>query len=87
MINIKSNTALKKKVQARAKRLGLPLSVVVNNYLQRFAAGEPVVFSEELIPNAKTAAQIREAEADYEKGVNYTGPMSPEEFIKHLETL
>ncbi len=87
MINIKSDVKLKKAVQARAKKLGLPLSVIVNNYLRNFAAGEPVVFQEPLVPNTKTAKILEEAERDYKAGKNIVEFKSRKEENDYLLSL
>lgn len=45
MINIKTDRAVKAKAQKAAKRLGIPLSLVINNYLREFIRAREVRFS------------------------------------------
>lgn len=45
MINIKADRAVKVEAQKTAKRLGIPLSLVINNYLREFIRTREVRFS------------------------------------------
>lgn len=45
MINIKADRAVKTEAQKTAKRLGIPLSLVINNYLREFIRTREVRFS------------------------------------------
>ena len=45
MINIKADREVKIKAQKVAKRLGVPLSLVINNYLRDFIHAKEVRFS------------------------------------------
>ena len=45
MINIKADREVKLKAQKVAKRLGVPLSLVINNYLRDFIRTKEVRFS------------------------------------------
>lgn len=45
MINIKADRAVKIEAQKTAKRLGIPLSLVINNYLREFIRTREVRFS------------------------------------------
>lgn len=45
MINIKTDREVKRKAQKVAKRLGVPLSLVINNYLREFIRAKEVRFS------------------------------------------
>lgn len=45
MINIKADREVKMKAQRVAKRLGVPLSLVINNYLRDFVRTKEVFFS------------------------------------------
>jgi addiction module RelB/DinJ family antitoxin len=67
---IKIDKPLKEKAQKTAKQLGLPLSVIINNYLKTFVQEKQVTFSESYVPNAKTARAIRAAEKDMVLGRN-----------------
>ena len=55
VINIKTDTKVKKEAQKVAKELGLPLSVVINSYLRQFIRTKEIHLSAEgkLKPEAK----------------------------------
>ena len=84
-ITIRTQKTVKLAAQARAKKLGLNLSDIINNQLRRFAKGDDVVFednySEEEIANLLRAS--READEEYARGKmkSYT----PDEFIAMLK--
>ena len=54
VISVKVDKDVRDKARRVAKKIGVPLSMVVNQELKRFAAREYIEFSEPLIPNAKT---------------------------------
>lgn len=68
VINLKTDPKLKKQAAKAADRLGVSLSVVLNNELRRFATEQSVTFDLPEAPNAKTAKQMsisqKEIEAD-----------------------
>jgi addiction module RelB/DinJ family antitoxin len=70
MLNIKTDSDLKKKAQAVASSLGLPLSVILNNYLKELVATERVVFENPLTPNKKTGKMLNQALKDIQEGKN-----------------
>jgi len=70
MLNIKIDAKLKKEAQKFAKSVGLPLSVILNNYLRQLVIERRVVFEEPLVPNEKTAKILDEAIKDIEEGKN-----------------
>lgn len=83
---IKIDKPLKEKAQKTAKQLGLPLSTIINNYLKTFVMEKQVTFSEILIPNAKTARAIKQAERDYKAGKNISpGFDNAEDAIAYLK--
>lgn len=69
MLNIKMDADLKKKAQKVAKDLGLPLSVVINQYMKEFVSEKRIVFGGET-PNARTRRVLDKALADIESGKN-----------------
>ena len=73
IINIKSDPKLKKEAQRVAGNLGLPLGTVINNYLRLFVLEKRVEFKHPLMPNKKTARELRAAIRDIKVGRN----MSP----------
>lgn len=54
VISVKVDKDVRDKARKVSKKLGIPLSMVVNQELKRFAIQEYVTFEEPLIPNAKT---------------------------------
>jgi addiction module RelB/DinJ family antitoxin len=76
LINIKADKAVKEKAQKIAKDLGMPLSVVVNGYLQQFIRTKEVHFflEGELKPVAKKRLDRLEKEA--RAGENVAGPFT-----------
>ena len=87
-ILIKTDKKLKTDAQKVAKKIGVPLSTVINSFLKQFVRDEEVTFSgKEYKMTPYLEALIEEAEEDYKKG-NYSGPFETiEDFIDHLETL
>ena len=51
-----------------AKKIGVPLSMVVNRQLKQFAKDQRIEFGEPLIPNAKTRKILDEALRDIREG-------------------
>jgi len=76
MLNIKTDRAVKAKAQHLARQLGLPLSIVINQYLKEFIQEGRIVFSSPLVPNVKTRKIIDQALADIRTGKNIS-PIFP----------
>ena len=88
MMNIKVDKDLKIKAQKVAKDLGLPMSIVINNYLREFVDEKRVVFDELLVPNKRTARILRQADKDYKEGKNLSPTFSNmQEAIDYLMKL
>jgi antitoxin component of RelBE/YafQ-DinJ toxin-antitoxin module len=87
MLNIKTDTKLKKAAQAQAARLGLSLSAILNNYLRMFVVERSVTFEEPLIPNEKTAKELDEALRDIKEGKNLIHFDTNEEMDEYLRAL
>jgi addiction module RelB/DinJ family antitoxin len=68
VINLKTDPKLKERAAKVADRLGISISAVLNNELQRFAAEQSVTFDLPEAPNPKTAKELaasrKEIEAD-----------------------
>lgn len=87
MLNIKTDSVLKKKAQDLAQELGLSLSVILNNYLKEFVKTERVVFEKPLIPNAKTRKSLNQTLKDIKEGKNMEGPFeTAEDMIRALNS-
>ena len=68
MLNIKTDSKLKKEAQRVAKDMGLPLSVLVNQNLKELVLSRKVTFTAPLIPNVKTARELRKALKEIKAG-------------------
>lgn len=51
-----------------AKKIGVPLSMVVNRQLKQFAKDQRIEFGEPLVPNAKTRKILDQALRDIREG-------------------
>ena len=88
LINIKTDTKVKKEAQKIAKELGVPLSTVVNAYLKEFVRERSVRLSLDPQPRPEVAKMLREASEDFKKGKNISGPFkTAKEAISHLDSL
>lgn len=72
VLNIKIDSALKKKVQKTAKEMGLPVSLVFTNYAHKFVEEREITFRGPEIPNKKTAKILKEIEYDSKMGRNFS---------------
>ena len=70
VISVKVDKDVRDRARKVSKRIGVPLSMVVNQELRRFADERRVEFREPLIPNAKTRKILDEAREDFRKGRN-----------------
>ncbi len=87
-VTVKIDADVKQRAQKLAKSLGLSLSSIVENKLREVVRERRVVFEEELIPNAKTAKQLKQIEEDVRAGRNLSGPFKTfEEVEEHLNSL
>lgn len=87
MINIKTETSLKREAQRLAEDLGLSLSTVVNYFLKQFIAERKITFTDYPIPNKATQALLRQIEEDIKTNRNMVGPFeSVEDVIVSLKS-
>lgn len=89
-VTIKIDDELKADIQKLAKNMGLSFSAIVENKLREVAVERRVIFEEELVPNARTAKILHEAEEDWKGGrtENFSGPFSSFVELKtHLDHL
>ncbi len=70
MLNVKTDSKLKKDAQRTAKEAGIPISLVVNSALKKFVAQRSIIIEAPLIPNAKTAKILDRALKDIKAGKN-----------------
>ena len=87
-VTVKIDVELKQEAQKLAKSLGLSLSAIVENKLKEVVRERRVIFEEELIPNKKTAKELRRVEEDVKAGRNLSGPFKTfKELEQHLDNL
>lgn len=67
IINFTTEPKLKAEAQKVAKKIGIPLSLALNNYLKHLVKTKSVTFREE-IPNARTIKIFKQAEKDWKEG-------------------
>jgi len=84
IINFTTEPKLKAEAQKVAKKIGIPLSLALNNYLRHFVETKTVTFREE-IPNARTVKIFKQAEKNWKEGK--TSPLfdTGEDAVKWLE--
>ncbi len=68
VISVKVDKDVRDKARKVAKRIGVPLSMIVNNQLRRFAEDQRIEFQVPLIPNARTRKILDEALRDIRDG-------------------
>lgn len=68
VINLKTDPGLKKKAAEVADKLGVSISAVLNNELQRFATEGRVVFGLSEIPNPATKKELELSQKDILSG-------------------
>lgn len=67
-ISFKIDKDVRDRAQGVARRIGIPLSMVVNQQLKQFADERRIEFYEPLVPNAKTRKILDEALRDIREG-------------------
>lgn len=68
VISVKVDKDVRDRARKVAKKIGVPLSMVVNQQLKQFSFDRRIEFSEPLIPNAKTRKILDEALRDIREG-------------------
>lgn len=68
VISVKVDKDVHDRARRVSKKIGVPLSMVVNQELKRFAKMQRVEFGEPLVPNAKTRRILDEALRDIKEG-------------------
>ena len=67
-MSFKVDKDVRDKARKVAKKIGVPLSMVVNRQLKQFAKNQRIEFGEPLVPNAKTRKILDEALRDIREG-------------------
>lgn len=68
VISVKVDKGVRDRARKVAKRIGVPLSMVVNRQLQQFVEEQRIEFRPPLVPNAKTRKILDEALRDIREG-------------------
>ena len=84
-LNIKTEKKLKKEAQLVSKKIGVPLSTVVNSFLKQFVRDQEVIFSAKEYKMTPYLESLVE-EARKERGQNKNHFTSPEKMIKSLRS-
>lgn len=69
VLNVKVDLKVKKEAQRVAKEMGLPMSIIVNNFLSNFIAEKQITFTP-LTPNKKTSRLLKSIDQDIKNGKN-----------------
>jgi len=67
-LSVKVDKKVRDDARKVAKKLGIPLSMVVNQQLKQFALDRRIEFSEPLIPNTRTKKILDETMRDIREG-------------------
>jgi antitoxin component of RelBE/YafQ-DinJ toxin-antitoxin module len=76
VISVKVDKDVRDKARTLAKKIGVPLSMVVNRQLKQFTEERRIEFAEPLMPNAKTRKLLDKALRDIREGRDdtFAGP-------------
>jgi addiction module RelB/DinJ family antitoxin len=67
VLNVKTDVEVKREAQKLAKKIGVPLSTIVNAQLKQFIAERRIEFVEPLVPSAYLTKTLEKAEKATEK--------------------
>ncbi len=67
VLNIKTDVEVKREAQKLAKKIGVPLSTIVNAQLKQFISERKIEFREPLVPSAYLTKVLEKAEKAREK--------------------
>lgn len=85
VINFTTEEKTKQEAQKVAKKMGISLSMVLNNYLKHFVQTKKVVFSaDDEIPNQYLINALKQSEADEKAGRVITFK-NPQEELAYLD--
>jgi antitoxin component of RelBE/YafQ-DinJ toxin-antitoxin module len=68
VISVKVDKDVRDNARRVSKKIGVPISMAVNQYLKEFIATERVEFHKPLVPNAKTRKILDKALRDIREG-------------------
>jgi len=88
VLNVKVDRDVKIRAQKAAAELGLPLSIVVNENLRRFANERMIIFSAPIKMSKKLERELAKVEADIKTGRNLSPVFSSsKEMDDYLDSL
>jgi len=86
VISVKVDKDVRDRARKTAKKIGIPLSLVVNTGLRKFAEEQRLELAVPLVPNARTRKIIDQARRDFKEGKNISPAFSNmKEAIRWLE--
>ena len=68
VISVKVDKDVRDNARRVSKKIGVPISMAINQYLKEFIATESVEFHKPLVPNAKTRKILDKALRDIREG-------------------
>jgi len=68
VLNVKMGSAMKRDLVKNAKEIGLPVSTVVSNLVERFNEEKQLTFQAPLKPSKRLIASIRQGMKDMQAG-------------------
>jgi len=89
MVHVKVTKKAKNRALKAARLLGVPLSLVVEQSLRRFADDRRLVIDQPLKPTPFLEKILKEADKDLREGntKKFSGPFTADEFMEHLRNL
>ncbi len=84
VISIKVDKDVRDRARKTAKKMGVPLSLVVNAGLRKFAEDQRLELTVPLVPNARTRKIIDEARREFAAGKAHGPYRNVEEMFKSL---
>lgn len=85
VINFTTEEKIKQEAQRVAKKMGVSLSMVLNNYLKHFVRAKKIVFSaNDEVPNKWLINELKQSEADEKAGRVITFK-TPKEALEYLD--
>jgi DNA-damage-inducible protein J len=87
VLNIKTDSNLKRAAQETAGELGVPLSTAINAFLKQFVRGKELILSASpLKPTPYLESILKEADEEYRRG-EADGPFDGDALLARLKKL
>jgi len=86
VLNVKVDLKVKKEAQRVAKEMGLPMSIIVNNFLSNFIDEQQITFTS-LAPNKRLERRLKKIDEDIKNKRNFSPVFhSAKEAIAYLHS-